>query len=247
MREYAAGGRNGGDDPAKEKRHAFSATPRQAVQATLVSVASATMQRQSLAAVTGGRIGGSYTTPQDFPSIPQIEQQQSQQNNLPSGSPSGPGFDIGAGDLRTQVRFKSNGHGPRRSRQQVPGTPDKGDAVSTELTARDTVVLGIMTAGVLALQRYNEERRREGRGLPDGLPNAPGGSSAALVTTLQVALFHPRGGDGLDVLSSLKELSQTADVNSREGLAALIDEVMDGPPLKFRAMSCRHGDRNGCW
>lgn len=94
-------------------------------------------------------------------------------------------------------------------------------------------MIGSITAGIVALQRYNRNRydemgRLDGSSLNTrrGWGTAEGTETPAL-TKLQMALFIEHREGRRDMLSTLKVLSQSADVNTRGGLAALVDEVIN--------------------
>lgn len=200
-------------------------------------VATTVVAQPSTAAVTGGRIGGGS---QSYPTTPPIQQQQQQQQPRQEPgrvySPTRAGRDIeSSGGGRVHVTYWGQRPGARRGRQR-PFNPAVGDVVSTKVTAGDVVVVGGVTAGVMAIQRYNRDRHEEGgeyhRG---GAPaatrgwNAPPskkGKETAVVTTLQVAMFCDRGNGRGDALNTLTEMSQSADVNTAGGLSALVNEVL---------------------
>lgn len=196
----------------------------------------AAISPQSVAASSGGRIGGGYTPREIFPSAPPMQQEQPRQSSQSKydGRPRR-SLDIDSGDgNRIYVSYRGNGPEPKRLRQRTVSKSDFDNMPSSRITAGDAVVIGTVTAGVLALQRYNHDRYQEKSELNRGSPIFPGqgstfpvGTETAFVTTIQLALFYERRGGRGDVLETLKGLSQTADVNTREGLASLISEVIN--------------------
>lgn len=201
----------------------------------------------SSAAVTGGRIGGGYTPPPErTPSAPPMEQQQRyqppQQQQQQQYQPRA-GRDIyGSDGSRFHIRFDGARGGRRSSR--VRFDPDAGDVPSTTITPGDVVMIGGVSAGVAAVQRYNRKRFLEEEGQDQGRRSSPtlparasrksGSKQEAVVTSLQLSLYCDRKGGQGDLLATLDKLSQTADVNSPRGLSALINEVKDYAGLAIR-------------
>lgn len=193
----------------------------------------------SSAAVTGGRIGGGYTPPPErTPSAPPMEQQQRYQAPRQQQQQYQPraGRDIyGSDGSRFHIRF-DGARGGRRS-TRVRFDPDAGDVPSTTITPGDVVMIGGVSAGVAAVQRYNRKRFLGEEGQGDGRRSSPtmparagrksGSKQEAVVTSLQLSLYCDRKGGQGDLLATLDKLSQTADVNSPRGLSALINEVKD--------------------
>ena len=189
----------------------------------------------SLAAVTGGRIGGGYTPPaaERTPSAPPMQQEQRyqapqrQQQYQPRA-----GRDVyGSEGSRFHVSFDGGRMGRRSTR--VRFDQDAGDVASGTITPGDVVMVGGVSAAVAAAQRRNRKRYleedSEGYGRRRS-PNRPGRAdrskqTTAVVTTLQLSLYCDRKGGQGDVLATLDNLSQTADVNSPRGLSTLINEV----------------------
>lgn len=101
----------------------------------------------------------------------------------------------------------------------------------------DVIMVGGVSAGIAAVQRYNRKKQLEEEDLHNRGPStrnaaagwsakpASGGGGTAVVSTLQLAMFCDRRGGQRDVLDTLNKLSQTADVNSPRGLSTLVNEV----------------------
>lgn len=212
-----------------EKRRVLPALP-------LVLSATTACSQASIAAVTGGRIGGGYTPPaaERTPSAPPMQQEQRyqapqrQQQYQPRA-----GRDIyGSEGSRFHITFDGGRMGRRSNR--VRFDPDAGDVPSTSITPGDVAMVGGVSAAVAAVQRYNRRRFLEEEGRGDGRRRSPtlagradrkGGKQTAVVSTLQLSLWCDRTGGLGDVLATLDNLSQTADVNSPRGLSTLINEV----------------------
>lgn len=101
----------------------------------------------------------------------------------------------------------------------------------------DVIMVGGVSAGIAAVQRYNRKKHLEEEDLYNreassrtaaagwSAKPASGGGGTAVVSTLQLAMFCDRRGGQRDVLETLNKLSQTADVNSPRGLSTLVNEV----------------------
>lgn len=202
----------------------------------LVLSATTAYSQASIAAVTGGRIGGGYTPPaaERTPSAPPMQQEQRyqapqrQQQYQPRA-----GRDIyGSDGSRFHITFDGGRMGRRSTR--VRFDPDAGDVPSSTITAGDVAMVGGVSAAVAAVQRYNRKRFLEEEGQDYGRRRSPtlpgradrkGSKQTAVVSTLQLSLWCDRTGGLGDVLATLDNLSQTADVNSPRGLSTLINEV----------------------
>eukprot|EP00752_Nemacystus_decipiens_P007717 g6900.t1 len=203
----------------------------------LVLSATTACSQASIAAVTGGRIGGGYTPPaaERTPSAPPMQQEQryqvpqrQQQQYQPRA-----GRDIyGSDGSRFHITFDGGRMGRRSTR--VRFDPDAGDVPSTSITPGDVAMVGGVSAAVAAVQRYNRKRFLEEEGQDYGGRRPPtlagradrnGRKQTAVVSTLQLSLWCDRTGGFGDVLATLDHLSQTADVNSPRGLSTLINEV----------------------
>lgn len=204
----------------------------------LVLSATTACSQASMAAVTGGRIGGGYTPPaaERTPSAPPMQQEQryqapqrQQQQYQPRA-----GRDIyGSDGSRFHITFDGGRMGRRSKR--VRFDPDAGDVPSTTVTPGDIAMVGGVSATVAAVQRYNRKRfleeegqdygRRRSPTLPGRADRKGGKQQTAVVSTLQLSLWCDRTGGQGDVLATLDNLSQTADVNSPRGLSTLINEV----------------------
>lgn len=206
----------------------------------------------SSAAVTGGRIGGGYTPPPDrAASAPPMEQQQryqAPQQRQQQQYPPRAGRDIyGSDGSRFHIRF-DGARGGRRS-TRVRFDPDASDVPSRTMTPGDVVMIGGVSAGVAAVQRYNRKRFLEEEGQGYGRRTSPtlparsnrngGRKQESVVTSLQLSLYCDRKGGQEDLLATLDKLSQTADVNSPRGLSALINEVGLTQGYILRACVCR--------
>lgn len=219
----------------QRRRLIFSTVPPLLLAATTVC------SQASIAAVTGGRIGGGgYTTPDRAPSAPPMQQQQ-QRYEAPTTSQEyytpRAGRDIyGSDGSRTHIKFSLGGRAGRRGGGRARFNPDVGDVTSTSITPGDVVMIGGVTAGVVAAQRNNRKRFLEdGRGSPgpasppattrSGGGGGGGSRETCAVTTLQLSTYCDRGGGKRDLLATLDKLSQTADVSSPSGLSALVNEV----------------------
>ena len=202
----------------------------------LLLAATTACPQASLAAVTGGRIGGGgYTTPDRAPSAPPMQQQQ-QRYEAPTTSQEyyspRAGRDIyGSDGSRTHIKFSLGGRAGRRGGGRARFNPDVGDVTSTSITPGDVIMIGGVTAGVVAAQRKNRKRFLEDSGesatTRSGGGGGGGGSSreTCAVTTLQLSMYCDRGGGRRDLLATLDKLSQTADVSGPSGLSALVNEV----------------------
>lgn len=201
----------------------------------LILAATTACPQASSAAVTGGRIGGGYTPPPErAPSAPPMEQQQRYQAPQQQEQQYQPraGRDIyGSEGSRFHIKFDS-AQGPRRSTRRFD--PDAGSVPSSTITPGDVVMVGGVSAGIAAVQRYNRKRFLEENGQDDSSPTLParagrkgGNKQEAVVTSLQLSLYCDRNGGQGDLLATLDKLSQTSDVNSPRGLSALISEVTD--------------------
>lgn len=229
-----------------EKRRLLTALP-------LVLSATTACSQASIAAVTGGRIGGGYTPPaaERTPSAPPMQQEQRyqapqrQQQYQPRA-----GRDIyGSEGSRFHISFDGGRMGRRSTR--VRFDPDAGDVPSTSITPGDVAMVGGVSAAVAAVQRYNRKRFLEEEGQDYGGRRSPtlagravrkGSKQTAVVSTLQLSLWCDRTGGLGDVLATLDHLSQTADVNSPRGLSTLINEVRLAqrlPTLGPKGRTCR--------
>lgn len=188
----------------------------------------------SVAAVTGGRIGGGgYSVPSRGPSAPPTQQQQQRYEAAsPEYRPPRAGRDIyGSDGSRVHIQF-GNGGG-RRGYRSSRLNSNVGDVTSTAVTPVDVAMVGAVGAGVMALQRYNRKRfleEEQGSAQPGqggGSGGRGGGKEASVVTTLQFSVYCDRRGGAGDLLSTLDSLSQTAEVNTSRGLSALVVEVRD--------------------
>lgn len=206
----------------------------------LLLAATTACSQASVAAVTGGRIGGGgYTAPDRAPSAPPMQQQQ-QRYEAPTSSQEyyspKAGRDIyGSDGSRTHIKFSYGGRAGRRG-GRARLNPDVGDVTSTSITPGDVIMVGGVSAGLMAAQRHNRKRfLEEGGGSPGASPPATttrtgvggGGGSreTSAVTTLQLSTYCDRGGGRRDLLATLDKLSQTADVSGPLGLSALVNEV----------------------
>ncbi len=216
----------------------------------LVLAATTAFSEASLAAVTGGRIGGGYTPPpaERTPSAPPMQQEQRYQApQRQQQYPPRAGRDIyGSEGSRFHITYDGGRMGRRATR--VRFNPDAGDVVSNTITPGDVAMVGGVSAAVAAAQRHNRKRfleeENEGFGRRRS-PTRPGradpSKQTAVVTTLQLSLYCDRKGGLGDVLATLDNLSQTADVNSPRGLSTLINEVrfaQGAPSTVGRDQSC---------
>ena len=205
----------------------------------LLLAATTACSQASIAAVTGGRIGGGgYNAPDQTPSAPPLQQQQQRYEAPTSQEYYSPrsGRDIyGSDGSRTHIRFSYGGRAGRRG-GRARFNPDVGDVTSTSITPGDVVMICGVSAGLMAAQRYNRKRFLEDEmGSTSASPpkttrsggGGGGGSSreTSAVTTLQLSMYCDRGGGGRDLLATLDNLSQTADVSGPSGLSALVNEV----------------------
>ena len=218
---------------AKQRRRMLRTVP------PLLLAATTACSQASIAAVTGGRIGGGgYTVPDRAPSAAPPMQQQQQRYEAPTPQLYSPraGRDIyGSDGSRTHIKFSYGGRAGRRG-GRVRYDPDVGEVTATSISPGDVVMIGGVSAGVIAARRYNRKRfLEEGGGSIDASsPSATrsrlggGGSSGretSAVTTLQLSTYCDRGGGRRDLLATLDKLSQTADVSGPLGLSALVNEV----------------------
>lgn len=185
----------------------------------------------STAALSGGRIGGGgHTIPDSARNAPPAQQQQQPQAPLDDYSPSTEGRDI-YGSAGSRVRVNYRGKSGRRRGSRVQFNQDVSDVTSNRITPGDAVMIGGVSAGAVALQRYNRKRfLEEGNEHYKGYPGsaAPKASKeTAVVTTLQLSMYCDRKGGVRDALLALDKLSQNADVNSPRGLSVLVNEVRD--------------------
>lgn len=202
----------------------------------LVLSATTACSQASVAAVSGGRIGGGYTppTPEHTPSAPPMHQEQRYQAPQPQQQyrPRA-GRDIyGSDGSRFHITYDGGRMGRRSTR--VRFNPDAGDVPSSTITPGDVAMVGGVSAAVAAVQRYNRKRFLEEEGHDYGKHRSPtrprragrkGSTQKAVVSTLQLSLWCDRTGGLGDILATLGRLSQTADVNSPRGLSTLINEV----------------------
>lgn len=87
----------------------------------------------SMAAVTGGRIGGGYNVPEQNPSAPPIQRQQQQPYRPQQYGPPRAGRDIlGSDGSRVHINF--SGSGGRRRGNRARFNPDVGDVTSSSVT-----------------------------------------------------------------------------------------------------------------
>lgn len=226
-------GRDTGASWWRERRRVLAVLP-------LVFSATTACSQASIAAVTGGRIGGGYTPPaaERTPSAPPMQQEQryqapqrQQQQYQPRA-----GRDIyGSDGSRFHIVFDGGRMGRRSTR--VRFDPDAGDVPSSTITPGDVAMVGGVSAAVAAVQRYNRKRFLEEEGQGNDRRRSPnlvgradrmGSKQPAVVSTLQLSLWCDRTGGLGDVLATLDHLSQKADVNSPRGLSTLINEVRCG-------------------
>lgn len=205
----------------------------------LLLAATTACSQASLAAVTGGRIGGGgYTAPDRAPSAAPPMQQQQQRYEAPTPQEYNPraGRDIyGSDGSRTHIKFSYGGRAGRRG-GRARYDPDAGEVTATSISPGDVVMVGGVSAGLIAARRYNRKRfLEEGGGSIDASSPSTtrsrvggGGSSGtetSAVTTLQLSTYCDRAGGRRDLLATLDKLSQTADVSGPLGLSALVNEV----------------------
>lgn len=202
----------------------------------LVFSATTAFSQASIAAVTGGRIGGGYTPPaaERTPSAPPMQQEQRYQapQRQKQYQPRA-GQDIyGSEGSRFHITYDGGRMGRRSARARFD--PDAGDVPSSTITPGDVAMVGGVSAAVAAVQRYNRKRFLDEEGQEYGRPRSPalqgradrkGSKQTAVVSTLQLSLWSDRTGGPGDVLAALDHLSQTADVNSQRGFSTLISEV----------------------
>lgn len=216
----------------RQRRLIFRTVPPSLLAATTAC------SQASIAAVTGGRIGGGgYTAPDRAPSAPPMQQQQRYDAPTTSQEYYSPraGRDIyGSDGSRTHIKFSLGGRAGRRGGGRARFNPDVGDVTSTSVTPGDVIMIGGVTAGVVAAQRRNRRRFLEEGGVgspgaasPPATTRSGGGSSreTCAVTTLQLSTYCDRAGGRRDLLATLDKLSQTADVSGPSGLSALVNEV----------------------
>lgn len=203
--------------------------------AVTVAAATTACSGSVAAALTGGRIGGGYTGARENsrPSAPPIQQQQPyyQRQSQREYTPPQAGRDIyGSAGSRVHIEFGDLTPGARKGRRaRAKFNPDTGDLVATRITPGDVAMITGVSAVVAAMQRRNRNRYLEektGEDDANGSPSsARGVRKAAVVTTMQVALYCERKGGREDVLGTLDALSQNADVTSPGGLSVLVNEV----------------------
>lgn len=221
----------GSSSARRPRRHQLLGTV-----APMLLAATTACSHAATAAVTGGRIGGGgYTVPDHASSAPPVQQQRYQAPPQRYDPPTNSAGDIYGSD-GSRVHISYSGKQGRRRGSRFRFNQDVGDVTSNSITAGDVVMVGGVSAGVMALQRYNRKRFLEeghdgyGSASPKALPAsarglAKGGRETAVVTTLQLSMFCDRQGGRGDLLGTLEKLSQTADVNSPRGLSALVNEV----------------------
>ena len=196
--------------------------------AALMLAAAAAVSQPSAVAASGGRISGGYNPPERAPSAPSLQQQRYQSPRQKYTPPTA-GRDIhGTGDTRFNINFRGKEGSRRGNRVRV--NSNVGDAKSDSMKSGDVAVIGGISAGIVALQRYNRKRFLEdGGGYADGPSTSPLAMSAtktAVVTSIQVSMFCNRQAGKGSVLTALGDLSKTADVESPRGLSALVNEVL---------------------
>lgn len=227
--------RQGQDDYAGKRRRGRERERRRLLSVpSLVLAATSIFSEPALAAVTGGRIGGGYNPPaaERTPSAPPLQQEQRYQApQRQQQYPPRAGRDIyGSEGSRFHITYDGGRMGRRATR--IRFNPDSGDVVSSTITPGDVAMVGGVSAAVAVAQRHNRRRfleeENEGYGRrrsPARTGRADPNKQTAVVTTLQLSLYCDRNGGLGDVLATLDNLSQTADVNSPRGLSTLINEV----------------------
>lgn len=190
----------------------------------------------SNAAVTGGRIGGSYDVPDRAPSPPPIQRhQQMYKSPQQQYTPPQAGRDIqGIDGNRMHINFRGK-EGSRRG-NRVRYNPSVRDMKSDPITASDIAIVGGLTVGILTIQRYNRRRflheseggYRVGSSTPS---TAISRRESTVVSSIQLSMICDRQAKGGNILSALENLSKTADVKRPRGLSTLVNEVRCACPL----------------
>lgn len=194
----------------------------------------------SNAAVTGGRIGGGYDVPDRAPSPPPIQrQQQMYKSPQQQYTPPQAGRDIqGTDGIRIHIDFRGK-EGSRRG-NRIRYNPSVGDMTSDPITAGDIAIVGGLTVGIMAIQRYNRRRFLHesggGYGVESSASSATiGRREMAVVSSIQLSMICDRQAEGGNILSTLENLSKMADVKRPRGLSTLVNEVRCARPLTCSA------------
>lgn len=187
-------------------------------------------------AVTGGRIGGSYDVPDRAPSPPPIQrQQQMYKSPQQQYTPPQAGRDIqGTDGIRIHIDFRGK-EGSRRG-SRIRYNPSVRGMTSDPITAGDMAVVGGLTVGILTIQRYNRRRflHESKGGYVVGSSTPPTAiirRETAVISSIQLSMICDRQAEGGNILSTLENLSKTADVKRPRGLSTLVNEVRCARPL----------------